>query len=333
MAELDPMRWKALAVVCAAFFMTVLDVSIVNVALPSIGRVARLLAREPPVGDHRVRDHVRRLPAARRPRRRPARPAARLPRRRRALHDRVVPLRPRVVEGVLIARARSRASARRSSRRPRSRSSRRRSTKAPSATRRSGSGARWAARGAAVGVLAGGVLTKYLGWEWIFFVNVPVGVPAFLLAPRFVRESRSETGALARRRRRGTVDGGAGAARLRGRRQAPDHGWGTRPGRSRASSPSHAQLLGSSPSSSRGPRPADAVLDLPRAARSPAPTSRPAARRRRLRQLLHPDALRAERARLRRSRPGSRSSRRQTMAIVVGVGTAPAWSLGPGPVR
>ena len=37
MAELDPRRWKALAVVCAAFFMTVLDVSIVNVALPSIG--------------------------------------------------------------------------------------------------------------------------------------------------------------------------------------------------------------------------------------------------------------------------------------------------------
>src|SRR3954447_15444063 len=34
----DPLRWKALAVVCAAFFMTVLDVSIVNVALPSIGK-------------------------------------------------------------------------------------------------------------------------------------------------------------------------------------------------------------------------------------------------------------------------------------------------------
>jgi EmrB/QacA subfamily drug resistance transporter len=46
--------------------------------------------------------------------------------------------------------------------------------------------------GAAVGVLAGGILTKYLGWEWIFFVNVPVGVTAFLLAPRFVRESRVE---------------------------------------------------------------------------------------------------------------------------------------------
>jgi hypothetical protein len=33
---LDPRRWQALALVCVAFFMTVLDVSIVNVALPSI---------------------------------------------------------------------------------------------------------------------------------------------------------------------------------------------------------------------------------------------------------------------------------------------------------
>jgi EmrB/QacA subfamily drug resistance transporter len=44
--------------------------------------------------------------------------------------------------------------------------------------------------GAAVGVLLGGVLTKYLGWEWIFFVNVPVGAGALALTTRYVRESR-----------------------------------------------------------------------------------------------------------------------------------------------
>src|ERR687886_351748 len=47
--------------------------------------------------------------------------------------------------------------------------------------------------GAAVGVLLGGVLTKEVGWEWIFFVNVPVGALVLLLAPRVVRESRIET--------------------------------------------------------------------------------------------------------------------------------------------
>src|SRR5438094_9384444 len=46
--------------------------------------------------------------------------------------------------------------------------------------------------GAAVGVLAGGVLTKYLGWEWIFFVNVPVGALVLALTPRIVPESRRE---------------------------------------------------------------------------------------------------------------------------------------------
>src|SRR5207237_7642710 len=46
--------------------------------------------------------------------------------------------------------------------------------------------------GAAVGVLAGGVLTKYLGWQWIFFVNVPVGALVLALTPRIVHESRRE---------------------------------------------------------------------------------------------------------------------------------------------
>jgi EmrB/QacA subfamily drug resistance transporter len=44
--------------------------------------------------------------------------------------------------------------------------------------------------GAAAGVLLGGVLTDGLGWEWIFFVNVPVGATALVLTPRLLQESR-----------------------------------------------------------------------------------------------------------------------------------------------
>src|SRR6266498_112975 len=44
--------------------------------------------------------------------------------------------------------------------------------------------------GAAAGVLLGGVLTDALSWEWIFFVNVPVGIAAFVLAPLLLSESR-----------------------------------------------------------------------------------------------------------------------------------------------
>src|SRR6476659_554588 len=48
--------------------------------------------------------------------------------------------------------------------------------------------------GAAAGVLLGGLLTSYLSWSWIFFINVPVGVVAVLLAPVLLRESRPELG-------------------------------------------------------------------------------------------------------------------------------------------
>src|SRR5918912_2186051 len=48
-----------------------------------------------------------------------------------------------------------------------------------------------AGSGGAIGVLAGGILTQYAGWEWIFFVNVPIGVGALFLVPLVVRESRA----------------------------------------------------------------------------------------------------------------------------------------------
>jgi EmrB/QacA subfamily drug resistance transporter len=41
--------------------------------------------------------------------------------------------------------------------------------------------------GAAVGVLLGGVLTSYLSWPWIFFINAPVGVVLLALTPRVLR--------------------------------------------------------------------------------------------------------------------------------------------------
>ena len=44
--------------------------------------------------------------------------------------------------------------------------------------------------GAVAGVLLGGVLTDALSWEWIFFVNVPVGVAALAVAPLLLQESR-----------------------------------------------------------------------------------------------------------------------------------------------
>ncbi len=49
-----------------------------------------------------------------------------------------------------------------------------------------------AGSGAAIGVLAGGVLTEYVGWEWIFFVNVPIGLAALAFVPRYVSESRAD---------------------------------------------------------------------------------------------------------------------------------------------
>jgi EmrB/QacA subfamily drug resistance transporter len=55
----------------------------------------------------------------------------------------------------------------------------------------------WAAiasGGSAVGLLLGGILTETLSWEWIFFINVPIGVGIVLAALRLVPNSRVEGG-------------------------------------------------------------------------------------------------------------------------------------------
>jgi EmrB/QacA subfamily drug resistance transporter len=48
-----------------------------------------------------------------------------------------------------------------------------------------------AASGATVGLITGGLLLRYLNWRYIFFLNVPIGTGALLLAPRIVPESRA----------------------------------------------------------------------------------------------------------------------------------------------
>ncbi len=47
------------------------------------------------------------------------------------------------------------------------------------------------ALGGTVGLLAGGILTTYVGWQYIFFFNVPIGAAALILAPKVVPESRA----------------------------------------------------------------------------------------------------------------------------------------------
>jgi EmrB/QacA subfamily drug resistance transporter len=222
--QADPTRWKALAIVCAAFFMTVLDVSIVNVALPSIGRSL-----------HFSRDGLQWVITAY------AitfggflllggRAADLLGRRRIFLVGVVIFTLASFFcglawsEGVLItSRAVQGFGA---------------ALITPAAlsiimtafeegAERNKALGIWGAlggSGAAVGVLAGGVLTKYFGWEWIFFVNVPVGIASFLLALRYVHESRAEremkpdwAGAV-------TVTAGL-ALLVYAVSKAPDHGW------------------------------------------------------------------------------------------------------------
>jgi EmrB/QacA subfamily drug resistance transporter len=186
----DPRRWQALALVCVAFFMTVLDGTIVTVALPSIKNSLH-------VSDSRLQWVLIAytitfggllLLGGR---------AADLLGRRRMFMVGVTIFTAASLAcglansiGVLIAaRAVQGVGA---------------AILSPAVlsiiTTTFGEGAErnkalgiWGAiggSGAAAGVLFGGILTKYAGWEWIFFVNVPVGALVLALTRPIVRESR-----------------------------------------------------------------------------------------------------------------------------------------------
>ena len=65
--------------------------------------------------------------------------------------------------------------------------------------------------GAAIGLVAGGLLTTYLSWRWVMFVNVPIGILVALLAPYVLTESPRQRG---RFDLPGALSGTAGVALL-----------------------------------------------------------------------------------------------------------------------
>ena len=82
------------------------------------------------------------------------------------------------------------------------------------------------ASGATIGLITGGLLTRYAGWQYIFYLNVPIGIVALLLAPRIVPESRLQT-----TRRRFDAFGALAATGglvllVDAISQAPQYGWG-----------------------------------------------------------------------------------------------------------
>jgi EmrB/QacA subfamily drug resistance transporter len=222
-----PHRWRILAVVATAFFMTILDVSIVNVALPTIGEDLKF-SRENlqwVITAYTIAFGGFLLLGGR---------AADLLGRRRVFMVGVALFTIASLvcglstsEGMLIA-----------SRAVQGLGGAIISPAALSivmtsfdegAERNKALGV-WGAlggSGAAVGVLAGGVLTEKAGWEWIFWVNVPVGAVVLLLTPFVVPESFRQT-----TRRRydplGAISVTAGLALLvYGISQAPEVGWAT----------------------------------------------------------------------------------------------------------
>ena len=189
----DPRRWQALGLICTAVFMTVLDIAIVNVALPSIGTKLHfspdslqwvITAYAITFGGFLLLG---------------GRAADLLGRRRVFMIGLAIFTGASLACGLatseaflIVARGVQGFGAAIVSPAALSIVS---TTFEEGAERNKALGI-WGAvagSGAAVGVLLGGVLTTYLGWEWIFYVNVPVGAACLALTPLFVHESRVET--------------------------------------------------------------------------------------------------------------------------------------------
>jgi EmrB/QacA subfamily drug resistance transporter len=82
--------------------------------------------------------------------------------------------------------------------------------------------------GASLGLVLGGVITEWLSWRWVLFINVPIGLLAVVLAPLFVAETRRQPG---RFDLAGAATSTAGVAALvYGFIRAGSNGWGDHTG-------------------------------------------------------------------------------------------------------
>jgi EmrB/QacA subfamily drug resistance transporter len=188
---LEHRRWIALGLLCVAQFMVILDASIVNVALPSIGKALHFSQENLPwvVNGYVLTFGGFLLLGGR---------SADLLGRRRVFQFGLIVFALASLAGGLAANEGQLIAAR-------AVQGLGAAILSPAAlsivtvTFRDGSERNrafgvWGAvagSGGAAGVLLGGVLTDTIGWEWVFWVNVPIGIAACALAPLLIAESRS----------------------------------------------------------------------------------------------------------------------------------------------
>jgi EmrB/QacA subfamily drug resistance transporter len=191
--EFEQRRWAALALLCFAQFIVVLDASIVNVALPSIGKGLHFSEENLPwVVNAYVLTFGGFLLLG-------GRLADLLGRRRVFFAGLMVVAGASLAAGfaategqLIAARAAQGLGAAIISPAALSIVT---NTFRDGAERNKALGAWGAVAGAggAAGVLLGGILTDGLGWQWVLWVNVPVALIVAALTPRFIAETRSES--------------------------------------------------------------------------------------------------------------------------------------------
>ena len=221
--------WWLLVLLCVAQFMVVLDITVVNVALPSIGAALHVARRRSRLDRHRLRARRRRPAPARRPRRRPPRPAARL------LAGLTLFSAASLVSGLsgsaeMLIAARAAQGVGAAMLTPAALSI---VVTAYTGPQHATALAAWGAigsAGAAAGMLFGGMLTSWLSWEWVFLVNVPIGAAVLALGRRAIPRAAPAAPAGARR----GLDLPGAATVVAGLvvlvyaiEGAPGHGWGS----------------------------------------------------------------------------------------------------------